>query len=126
MAGTGNSEENTQRTGNLCLQDQLNILLKEWEKNVDLYIDQDKRGFQRIGMFLAIHAGLLLFFTKILTFGFIVVSDTFKRASDQATQESFGTLSDDLAKAFPVVNRLFLKRKNMTSADSSVSNQADG
>ncbi|MHC4070174.1 MAG: hypothetical protein ACYS18_12110 [Planctomycetota bacterium] len=42
------------------------LLLKEWEKNVDLYIDQDKRGFQRIGMFLAIHGGLLIFFTKIL------------------------------------------------------------
>lgn len=72
---------------------------------------------------IIILSGMIAF---ILTFGFIVVSDTFKRASDQATQESFGTLSDDLAKAFPVVNRLFFKRKNITSADSSVSNQTDG
>ena len=69
MVGTGNGEENTQRDKlTLDIRDQLNILLKEWEKNVDLYIDQDKRGFQRIGMFLAVHAGLLVFFTKILMF----------------------------------------------------------
>ena len=59
----------------------------------------------------------------ILSFGFFVISDAFKRVSDQSTQDSFGTLSDDLAKAFPVVNRLLLKRKNKTKAESTVSEQ---
>jgi hypothetical protein len=36
------------------------LLMEEWKKNVDLYIDQDKRGLQRIQIFLTIHAGLLV------------------------------------------------------------------
>lgn len=37
----------------------INILLEEWKKNVDLYIDQDKRGFERIKMFLTMNGALL-------------------------------------------------------------------
>ncbi len=45
---------------------QVDLLLEEWKKNVDLYIDQDKRGFDRIRMFLTIHAGL------IVLYGFLI------------------------------------------------------
>ncbi len=40
----------------------LDLLLEEWKQNVSLYIDQDKRGLERIKMFLTVHAGLLVFF----------------------------------------------------------------
>lgn len=43
----------------------LSCLIEEWKQNVSLYIDQDKRGFNRIKMFLLIHAGLLVFFTEV-------------------------------------------------------------
>ena len=43
----------------------IEILLEEWKKNVDLYIDQDKRAFSRIGVFVLIHAGLLIFYEKM-------------------------------------------------------------
>ena len=39
------------------------LLLEEWKQNVVLYIDQDKRGFDRIKMFLAMHAGLLVLYS---------------------------------------------------------------
>lgn len=64
--------------------------------------------------------GMVMF---IFYFGFMIIADAFKRASDQTSQESFGALGDDFAKAFPVVNRLLLKRKTKASADSSVSEQ---
>ena len=48
----------------MCI-DKKDILLKEWEKNVDLYIDQDKRGFERITMFLVINAGLFALYGTI-------------------------------------------------------------
>ncbi len=70
---------------------------------------------------IIILSGMVAF---ILSFGFVIISDAFKRVSDQSTQDSFGTLSDDLAKAFPAVNRLLLKRKNRIPADPSVSEQA--
>jgi len=38
------------------------LLLEEWKQNVALYIDQDKRGFERIRMFLAVHAGLVVLY----------------------------------------------------------------
>lgn len=41
----------------LC--DTKKLLLEEWKQNVALYIDQDKRGLERIKMFLTVHAGLL-------------------------------------------------------------------
>lgn len=41
---------------------QINLLLEEWKQNVALYIDQDKRTFARIQMFLAINAALLIIF----------------------------------------------------------------
>ena len=37
------------------------LLLEEWKQNVALYIDQDKRGMERIKVFLTVHAGLLIF-----------------------------------------------------------------
>ena len=40
-------------------------LMEEWKQNVALYIDQDKRGMERTRIFLAIHAGLLTFFTLL-------------------------------------------------------------
>lgn len=42
--------------------DQVKLLLEEWKQNVALYIDQDKRGFARIQMFLAINGALLVAF----------------------------------------------------------------
>ncbi|MCH7556438.1 MAG: hypothetical protein IIB56_03175 [Planctomycetes bacterium] len=38
------------------------LLLEEWKQNVALYIDQDKRGLERIKIFLTVHAGLLIFY----------------------------------------------------------------
>ena len=35
-----------------------NLLLEEWKQNVALYIDQDRRGLERVKIFLTIHAGL--------------------------------------------------------------------
>ena len=35
------------------------LLLEEWKQNVALYIDQDKRGLERVKIFLTLHAGLL-------------------------------------------------------------------
>ncbi|MCP4704393.1 MAG: hypothetical protein GY865_07265, partial [candidate division Zixibacteria bacterium] len=61
--------------------------------------------------------------TFILVFGFIVISNAFKKASDQTTQESFKTIGEDIAKAFPVVNRLLIKRKNKTATESTISDQ---
>ena len=69
---------------------------------------------------IIILSGMVAF---ILSFGFIIISDAFKRVSDQSTQESLGTLGDDLARAFPAVNRLLLKRKNKSPIDSSLSDQ---
>lgn len=37
-------------------------MLEEWKQNVLLYIDQDKRGFDRIKMFLTINAGLFVIY----------------------------------------------------------------
>lgn len=48
----------------LCEQE---LLLEEWKQNVALYIDQDKRGLERIKMYLAVHGGLLAFYSFILT-----------------------------------------------------------
>jgi len=45
----------------------INILVEEWKKNVDLYIDQDRRNFNRISVFVLIHAGLLIFYGKMLS-----------------------------------------------------------
>jgi len=56
-----NKEQKPERKQIVC-DPRINILLEEWKKNVDLYIDQDKRGFERINMFLLVHAGLLVFF----------------------------------------------------------------
>ena len=42
-----------------CAQE---LLLEEWKQNVALYIDQDKRGLERIKMFLTVHAGLLILY----------------------------------------------------------------
>ena len=42
--------------------DHTNLLLEEWKQNVALYIDQDKRGMERIKVFLTVHAGLLIFY----------------------------------------------------------------
>lgn len=44
---------------------QVDLLLEEWKENVDLYIDQDKRGFARIQMFLAVQGALLVIFQFI-------------------------------------------------------------
>jgi len=38
------------------------LLLEEWKQNVALYIDQDKKGLERIKMFLTTHAGLLVLY----------------------------------------------------------------
>jgi hypothetical protein len=38
------------------------LLLEEWKQNVALYIDQDKRGLERIKIFLTVHAALLVVF----------------------------------------------------------------
>jgi len=57
---------------------------------------------------IIILSGMVAF---ILSFGFIIISDAFKRASDQSTRESFSSLGDDIARAFPAVDRLFLKRE---------------
>ena len=38
------------------------LLLEEWKQNVALYIDQDKRGMERIKVFLTVHAGLIIFY----------------------------------------------------------------
>jgi len=38
------------------------LLLEEWKQNVALYIDQDKRGLERLKIFLTINAGLLVFY----------------------------------------------------------------
>jgi uncharacterized protein involved in exopolysaccharide biosynthesis len=70
---------------------------------------------------IIILSGMIVF---ILYFGFIIVSDAFKRVSDQSVQESFGALSNDFAKAFPKVNRLLLKRKNKTRAETAIPEQA--
>jgi hypothetical protein len=40
----------------------LQLLIEEWKGNVALYIDQDKRGSERIRVFLAVHGGLLVLF----------------------------------------------------------------
>lgn len=62
-----NKKYNSQGNGGhvITARDQLACLLDEWKQNVELYIDQDKRGFDRIKMFLLIHAGLLVFFGKL-------------------------------------------------------------
>lgn len=44
---------------------QIKALLEEWKQNITLYVDQDKRGFARIQMFLAINGGLLLLFQYV-------------------------------------------------------------
>jgi cytochrome b subunit of formate dehydrogenase len=38
------------------------ILLEEWKQNANLYIDQDKRGLERIKMFLTVNAGLFVLY----------------------------------------------------------------
>jgi hypothetical protein len=38
------------------------LLLEEWKQNVALYIDQDKRGLERLKIFLTMNAGLLVFY----------------------------------------------------------------
>jgi hypothetical protein len=42
------------------MNDKLQVLVEEWKQNVALYIDQDKRGLERIKMFLTVHAGLII------------------------------------------------------------------
>ncbi len=42
------------------MTDKLQVLLEEWKQNVALYIDQDKRGLERIKMFLTVNGGLLV------------------------------------------------------------------
>ena len=42
------------------------LLLEEWKQNVALYIDQDKRGLERIRIFLTVHAGLLALYGFLL------------------------------------------------------------
>lgn len=54
------------------INEKIHLLLEEWKKNVDLYIDQDKRGLQRITMFITIHAGLLIFYSQIYAKDFLV------------------------------------------------------
>ncbi len=56
-------------------------------------------------------AGMVTF---VLSFGFIIISDSYKRAVDQSSQKFFKSISDDLARAFPVVNRLLIQRKSHT------------
>jgi uncharacterized protein involved in exopolysaccharide biosynthesis len=53
-------------------------------------------------------AGMVAF---ILSFGFFIVADAFKKAGRDIGEDSLDNLSDDLARAFPVVNRLLIKRK---------------
>ena len=55
------------------VSESLHLLVEEWKKNVDLYIDQDKRGLQRITMFILIHAGLLTFYSQIYKEDFLGV-----------------------------------------------------
>ena len=57
-------------------KERLTCLMDEWKSNVSLYIDQDKRGFDRIKMFLLIHAGLLIFYGKLL--GLYITSITWR------------------------------------------------
>jgi hypothetical protein len=42
------------------------LLLEEWKQNVALYIDQDKRGLERVRIFLTVHAGLLALYGFLL------------------------------------------------------------
>jgi len=44
----------------------IDLLLEEWKQNVALYIDQDKRGLERIKMFLTVQAGLFILYGAIL------------------------------------------------------------
>lgn len=43
-------------------EDNIKLLMDEWKQNVSLYIDQDKRGFDRIKMFLTINAGMFVLY----------------------------------------------------------------
>lgn len=52
---------------------QIDMLLEEWKQNVALYIDQDKRGFQRITIYIVIHAGLLTFYSQVFKEHFFLV-----------------------------------------------------
>jgi hypothetical protein len=47
------------------INEKIHLLLEEWKKNVDLYIDHDKRMLQRITIFLVIHGGLLTFYSQV-------------------------------------------------------------
>ncbi len=38
------------------------LLLEEWKQNVALYIDQDRRGFERIKMFLTVQGALFVLY----------------------------------------------------------------
>lgn len=43
----------------------LKLLMEEWKANVSLYIDQDKRGTGRIGMFLVLNGGLFVLYANV-------------------------------------------------------------
>lgn len=44
-------------------------LLEEWKQSVALYIDQDKRQWDRVKMFIAVHGGLLALVGAVWAFG---------------------------------------------------------
>ena len=62
-------------------------------------------------------AGMVAF---ILSFGFFIVINAFKKSGEEAGEDSFNTLGDDLARAFPVVNRSLIKKKGSVGSGSSL------
>jgi len=62
-------------------------------------------------------AGMVAF---ILSFGFFIVVNAFKKSGEDTGVDSFNTLGDDLARAFPVVNRLLIKKKGSVGSGSSL------
>ena len=69
-------------------------------------------------MVIIILVGMIAF---ILSFGFFIVTDAYKRATKQSSEDSLSSLSDELARAFPVVNRLLIKRRGHISKDPTLS-----
>jgi uncharacterized protein involved in exopolysaccharide biosynthesis len=61
----------------------------------------------------------------VLSFGFFVISDSYKRASEQFSQKFLKSISDDLARAFPAVNRLLIKRKERSSKNHETSERTN-
>ena len=64
--GSGAHDGGTDAGGGSQLPPTVKLLLEEWKKNVDLYIDQDKRGMARINIFLLVNGGLLAFYGYLL------------------------------------------------------------